>query len=111
MDKVSCCSFKNRIYNNNKNMKVKYIVYRNPTISTLIYSKKPKRNTVFLKDKGAVYMCIPKLLELAPQLHVSNNKKIIIFLIPPNELANLVCPFDTASTCTCTCNPLKQHCA
>ena len=108
MDKVSCCSFKNRIYNNNKNMKVKYIVYRNPTISTLIYYQKPKGNIVFLKDKGAVYMCIPKLLELAPKLHVSNNKKIIIFFIPPNELTNLVCPFDTTSTCTC--NPVKQHC-
>ena len=81
MDKVSCCSFKNRIYNNNKNMKVKYIVYRNPTISTLIYYQKPMGNTVFLKDKGAVYMCIPKLLELAPKLHVSNNNKKISFFL------------------------------
>ena len=112
MDKVSCCSFKNRIYNNNKNMKVKYSVYRNPTISTLSYSKKPKRNTVFLKDKGAVYMCIPKLLELAPQysyMYPTTKKLSLFFFIPPNELANLVCPFDTASTCTCTCTPLKRH--
>ena len=81
MDKVSCCSFKNRIYNNNKNMKVKYIVYRNPTISTLIYYQKPMGNTVFLKDKGAMYMCIPKLLELAPKLHASNNNKKLSFFL------------------------------
>ena len=60
-------------------MKVKYIVYRNRTISTLIYSKKPKGNTVFLKDKGAVYMCIPKLLELAPQLHMYPTTKKLSF--------------------------------
>ena len=91
MDKVSCCSFKNRIYNN-RTCKIN-IVYQISTRSTLIYYQKPKGNTVCLKDKGAVYMCVSKLLELAPKLHVSNNnKKYRFFFIPPYELTNLVCP-------------------
>ena len=55
----------------------------------------------FPKGQGGCVRVYPKAFRASPKATcIQQQQKIIIFFIPPNESPNLVCPFDTTSTCT-----------